>query len=186
MLDRPLRVAVIGGGPSGACAAESLAKGGCEAFLIERKMDNCKVRQSCTEPAAAVCCMEQQQPAKRPVLLRSAAGAATVPLARLSIRSRAPGQRPNRCCTPPPNACHALPCPQPCGGAIPICMVEEFDLPMEIIDRRVTKMKMISPSNREARAALRFAGPVALCSAVNNSCCAARHGPVCMAGHGLR
>jgi geranylgeranyl reductase len=28
-------------------------------------------------------------------------------------------------------------------------MVEEFDLPLEIIDRRVTKMKMISPSNRE-------------------------------------
>jgi len=28
-------------------------------------------------------------------------------------------------------------------------MVEEFDLSMEIIDRRVTKMKMISPSNRE-------------------------------------
>ena len=41
---RKLRVAVIGGGPSGACAAETLAKGGCEAFLIERKMDNCKVR----------------------------------------------------------------------------------------------------------------------------------------------
>ncbi|GAB4817886.1 hypothetical protein N2152v2_004932 [Parachlorella kessleri] len=79
VLDRPLRVAVIGGGPSGACAAETLAKGGCEVFLLERKMDNCK----------------------------------------------------------------------PCGGAIPICMVEEFDLPMEIIDRRVTKMKMISPSNRE-------------------------------------
>ncbi|KAG7671976.1 hypothetical protein KSW81_004861 [Nannochloris sp. 'desiccata'] len=78
-LDRPLRVAVIGGGPSGACAAETLAQGGVEAFLIERKMDNCK----------------------------------------------------------------------PCGGAIPICMVEEFDLPMEIIDRRVTKMKMISPSNVE-------------------------------------
>ena len=28
-------------------------------------------------------------------------------------------------------------------------MVDEFKLPMEIIDRRVTKMKMISPSNRE-------------------------------------
>lgn len=42
--DRKLRVAVIGGGPSGACAAESLAKGGVEAFLIERKLDNCKVR----------------------------------------------------------------------------------------------------------------------------------------------
>jgi geranylgeranyl diphosphate/geranylgeranyl-bacteriochlorophyllide a reductase len=54
-------------------------------------------------------------------------------------------------CSPHPN--DALPPPppllQPCGGAIPICMVEEFDLPMEIIDRRVTKMKMISPSNRE-------------------------------------
>lgn len=44
VLDRPLRVAVIGGGPSGACAAEALAKGGCETYLIERKMDNCKVR----------------------------------------------------------------------------------------------------------------------------------------------
>lgn len=43
VLDRPLRVAVIGGGPSGACAAETLAKGGVETFLIERKMDNCKV-----------------------------------------------------------------------------------------------------------------------------------------------
>lgn len=28
-------------------------------------------------------------------------------------------------------------------------MIDEFDLPAEIIDRRVTKMKMISPSNRE-------------------------------------
>lgn len=28
-------------------------------------------------------------------------------------------------------------------------MIEEFDLPNEIIDRKVTKMKMISPSNRE-------------------------------------
>jgi geranylgeranyl reductase len=42
-LDRKLRVAVIGGGPSGACAAETLAKGGVETFLIERKLDNCKV-----------------------------------------------------------------------------------------------------------------------------------------------
>merc|ERR1719199_173628 len=78
-LGRKLKVAVVGGGPSGACAAETLAKGGVETYLIESKMDNCK----------------------------------------------------------------------PCGGAIPICMVDEFDLPMEIIDRRVTKMKMISPSNRE-------------------------------------
>lgn len=28
-----------------------------------------------------------------------------------------------------------------------MCMVGEFDLPLDIIDRRVTKMKMISPSN---------------------------------------
>lgn len=38
---------------------------------------------------------------------------------------------------------------KPCGGAIPVCMIDEFDLPQEIIDRKVTKMKMISPSNRE-------------------------------------
>eukprot|EP00897_Mesotaenium_endlicherianum_P005782 jgi/Mesen1/5231/ME000026S04542 len=76
---RKLRVAVIGGGPAGGCAAETLAQAGIETFLIERKLDNAK----------------------------------------------------------------------PCGGAIPLCMVDEFDLPPEIIDRRVTKMKMISPSNVE-------------------------------------
>jgi len=43
VLDRKLRVAVVGGGPSGACTAETLAKGGIETFLIERKLDNCKV-----------------------------------------------------------------------------------------------------------------------------------------------
>nr|GEV50961.1 geranylgeranyl diphosphate reductase, chloroplastic [Tanacetum cinerariifolium] len=74
---RNLRVAVIGGGPAGGAAAETLAKGGVETILLERKMDNAK----------------------------------------------------------------------PCGGAIPLCMVGEFDLPLDIIDRRVTKMKMISPSN---------------------------------------
>merc|ERR1719326_530310 len=77
---RPIKVAVIGGGPSGACAAEIFAKApNVETTLFERKMDNCK----------------------------------------------------------------------PCGGAIPLCMVDEFALPPEIIDRRVRKMKMISPSGRE-------------------------------------
>lgn len=38
---------------------------------------------------------------------------------------------------------------KPCGGAIPLCMVDEFDLPQNIIDRQVRKMKMISPSNIE-------------------------------------
>ena len=38
---------------------------------------------------------------------------------------------------------------KPCGGAIPLCMVSEFELPPYIIDRQVRKMKMISPSNRE-------------------------------------
>jgi len=74
------RVAVIGGGPSGSCAAEELAKNpDIECVVFERKMDNAK----------------------------------------------------------------------PCGGAIPVCMVEEFKLPSEIIDRKVRKMKMISPTNRE-------------------------------------
>ena len=45
-LDRPLRVAVIGGGPAGACTAETLAEGGIETYLIERKLDNCKVTTS--------------------------------------------------------------------------------------------------------------------------------------------
>ncbi|MCY7321564.1 MAG: FAD-dependent monooxygenase, partial [Phormidesmis sp. CAN_BIN36] len=31
---------------------------------------------------------------------------------------------------------------KPCGGAIPLCMVSEFDLPDRIIDRKVRKMKM--------------------------------------------
>jgi geranylgeranyl diphosphate/geranylgeranyl-bacteriochlorophyllide a reductase len=42
-LDRKLRVAVVGGGPAGACAADDLAKGGVETFMFERKLDNCKV-----------------------------------------------------------------------------------------------------------------------------------------------
>ncbi|MEM8602503.1 MAG: geranylgeranyl reductase [Cyanobacteria bacterium P01_H01_bin.121] len=74
-----LRVAVVGSGPAGSSAAETLAKAGIETYLIERKLDNAK----------------------------------------------------------------------PCGGAIPLCMVSEFDLPPEIIDRKVRKMKMISPSDRE-------------------------------------
>jgi len=74
-----LRVAVVGGGPSGSCAAEVLAKAGIETWIFERKLDNAK----------------------------------------------------------------------PCGGAIPLCMVAEFDLPESIIDRKVRNMKMISPSNRE-------------------------------------
>jgi len=79
-IEAKLRVAVVGGGPAGACAAEVLAQEpNIETFLIERKLDNAK----------------------------------------------------------------------PCGGAIPLCMVDEFNLPMDIIDRKVRKMKMISPSNRE-------------------------------------
>lgn len=74
-----IRVAVVGSGPAGSSAAETLAKAGIETYLFERKLDNAK----------------------------------------------------------------------PCGGAIPLCMVSEFDLPPEIIDRQVRKMKMISPSNRE-------------------------------------
>ncbi len=74
-----LRVAVVGAGPAGSSAAETLVKAGIETYLFERKLDNAK----------------------------------------------------------------------PCGGAIPLCMVDEFDLPPEIIDRRVRRMKMISPSNVE-------------------------------------
>lgn len=42
-MDRKLKIAVVGGGPAGACTAETLAEGGIETVFIERKMDNCKV-----------------------------------------------------------------------------------------------------------------------------------------------
>ena len=78
---RKLRVAVVGGGPAGASAADALAQQGVETFLIERKLDNCK----------------------------------------------------------------------PCGGAIPLCMIDEFNLPKDIVDRQVRKMTMISPTNKEVQ-----------------------------------
>jgi geranylgeranyl reductase len=62
------KVAVVGGGPSGACAAEIFAQEkGIETFLFERKLDNAK----------------------------------------------------------------------PCGGAIPLCMVGEFNIPETVVDRKV-------------------------------------------------
>merc|ERR1719182_668525 len=77
---RKFRVAVVGGGPSGASAAEIFAEEpNIETIFFEKKMDNCK----------------------------------------------------------------------PCGGAIPLCMVDEFQLPSSIIDRKVRKMTMISPTNVE-------------------------------------
>jgi len=78
--DRKMRVAVVGGGPSGACAAEIFAQEkNMDTYMFERKMDNCK----------------------------------------------------------------------PCGGAIPLCMIDEFSLPEKIVDRKVTKMLMISPTGKE-------------------------------------
>jgi len=79
-LDMKYSVAVVGGGPSGACAAEIFAQEkGIDTYLFERKMDNAK----------------------------------------------------------------------PCGGAIPLCMIGEFDLPETVVDRKVRKMKLISPKNVE-------------------------------------
>ncbi|XP_065865965.1 geranylgeranyl diphosphate reductase, chloroplastic-like [Euphorbia lathyris] len=36
---------------------------------------------------------------------------------------------------------------KPCGGAIPLCMLDEFSIPLNLIDRHVTRMRIISPSN---------------------------------------
>ena len=67
-LDMKYKVAVVGGGPSGACAAEIFAQEkGIDTVLFERKLDNAK----------------------------------------------------------------------PCGGAIPLCMVGEFNLPESVVDRKV-------------------------------------------------
>lgn len=67
-LDMKYKVAVIGGGPSGACTAEIFAQEkNIDTVLFERKMDNAK----------------------------------------------------------------------PCGGAIPLCMIGEFELPETTVDRKV-------------------------------------------------
>jgi geranylgeranyl reductase len=74
------KVAVVGGGPSGACAAEIFAQEkGIDTVLFERKLDNAK----------------------------------------------------------------------PCGGAIPLCMIGEFDLPESVVDRKVRRMNLISPTGVE-------------------------------------
>lgn len=68
-MDMRYKIAVIGGGPSGACAAEIFAQEkGIDTVMFERKMDNAK----------------------------------------------------------------------PCGGAIPLCMVGEFDIPETVVDRKVS------------------------------------------------
>lgn len=67
-LEMKYKVAVVGGGPSGACAAEIFAQEkGIDTVMFERKMDNAK----------------------------------------------------------------------PCGGAIPLCMVGEFNMPETVVDRKV-------------------------------------------------
>ena len=71
-LDMKYKVAVVGGGPSGACAAEIFAQEkGIDTVMFERKLDNAK----------------------------------------------------------------------PCGGAIPLCMVGEFDIPETVVDRKVRRSR---------------------------------------------
>jgi len=79
-LDMRIKVAVVGGGPSGACAAEIFAKERViDTVMFERKLDNAK----------------------------------------------------------------------PCGGAIPLCMVGEFGIPETVVDRKVRRMNLISPTGNE-------------------------------------
>ncbi|NTV66665.1 MAG: geranylgeranyl diphosphate reductase [Chlorobaculum sp.] len=71
-------VAVIGGGPSGAVAAEILSRAGHSTILIERKLDNVK----------------------------------------------------------------------PCGGAIPLGLIEEFQIPDELVEKKLTRMSVRSPQGK--------------------------------------
>ncbi len=98
--DRKLRVAIVGGGPSGSCAAEILAQVvffRVESFYWHHRPDSCE-----QEPNVETYIFERKMD----------------------------------------NA-------KPCGGAIPICMVDEFQIPPDIIDRKVRKMLMISPTGKE-------------------------------------
>jgi geranylgeranyl diphosphate/geranylgeranyl-bacteriochlorophyllide a reductase len=73
-LEMKYKVAVVGGGPSGACAAEIFAQEkGIDTVMFERKLDNAK----------------------------------------------------------------------PCGGAIPLCMVGEFDIPESVVDRKVRESTVL-------------------------------------------
>merc|ERR1719253_1471976 len=38
---------------------------------------------------------------------------------------------------------------KPCGGAIPLCMVGEFDIPETVVDRKVRRMNLVSPTGPE-------------------------------------
>jgi geranylgeranyl diphosphate/geranylgeranyl-bacteriochlorophyllide a reductase len=79
------KVAVVGGGPAGACAAEIFAQEkNIETVMFERKLDNAK----------------------------------------------------------------------PCGGAIPLCMVGEFDLPESVVDRKVSGRVGVSTVKRRAEVVL--------------------------------
>ncbi len=71
-------VAVVGGGPGGASAANELAKSGLSTILIERNLNNAK----------------------------------------------------------------------PCGGAIPLGLIEEFDIPEFLVERKVTHMAVRSPKGK--------------------------------------
>ena len=76
------KVAVVGGGPAGACAAEIFAQEkGIDTVLFERKMDNAK----------------------------------------------------------------------PCGGAIPLCMIGEFDIPEDKVDRKVRSSTRCPPPPSRTR-----------------------------------
>ena len=78
-LDMKYKVAVVGGGPSGACAAEIFAQEkNIDTVLFERKMDNAK----------------------------------------------------------------------PCGGAIPLCMIGEFDIPESTVDRKVRHFMSFSTGSK--------------------------------------
>ena len=123
-LDRPLRVAVIGGGPSGACCAESLAKGGVEAYLIERKMDNCKVRRA----AAAACKALAPSPAGSWQRFCTVWGGFVHTYSQsetgtLAVPARAASCAPPRLPLRPPRAADRRPtrpaavCPSPCSPA---------------------------------------------------------------------
>ena len=86
-LDMRYKVAVVGGGPSGACTAEIFAQEkNIDTVLFERKLDNAK----------------------------------------------------------------------PCGGAIPLCMVGEFNVPESVVDRKVRRKLSSDPTKHHCRPFIHF------------------------------
>jgi hypothetical protein len=136
--DRKMRVAVVGGGPSGACAAEIFAQ-------VPMHLLSLRIFLSCVACGFSLVCYT---------------GGRDEDLFRSKIACQPPGDAMRHDFAPLALS-HHLYVPflqeknmetymferkmdncKPCGGAIPLCMIDEFKLPEKIVDRKVRRQSL--------------------------------------------